>query len=106
MGYDDARAGKLLEVVSEVWPNVQAIRVMGSAALGLAFAACGRYDLFVHQTLFPWDLAAGIVLVREGGGVLLSRDGGPVGIKTEGVVAGGPDVVREFLELTKGRDWR
>jgi myo-inositol-1(or 4)-monophosphatase len=106
MGYDDDRAGKLLEVVREVWPKVQAIRVMGSAALGMAFAACGRYDLFVHQTLFPWDLAAGVVLVSEGSGALLSRDGGAVDIKTEGVVAGAPDVVQEFLELTKGRDWR
>lgn len=106
MGYDDGRAGKLLAVVAEVWPNVQAIRVMGSAALGLAYAASGRYDLFVHQTLFPWDLAAGIVLIREGGGELVSRDGGPVDIKTQGVVGGSPEVVREFLDLTKGRDWR
>lgn len=106
MGYDDGRAGKLLQVVTEVWPNVQAIRLIGSAALGIAFAACGRYDLFVHQMVFPWDLAAGIVLVREGGGELLSREGSPVSIKTEGVVAGAPAVVREFLELTKGREWR
>lgn len=106
MGYDDARAGKLLAVVAEVWPNVQAIRLIGSAALGIAFAACGRYDLFVHQMMFPWDVAAGIVLVREGGGELLSQDGGPVTIESEGILAGAPAVVREFVELTKGREWR
>lgn len=106
MGYDDDRAAKLLKIVTAVWPDVQAIRLMGSAALGIAFAACGRYDLFVHQTLYPWDLAAGIVLLREGGAELLSRDGGPVTVQTQGIVAGAPSVVREFLELTKGRDWR
>lgn len=105
MGYNDERAAKLLEVVTEVWPGVQAIRIMGSAALGIAFAACGRYDLFVHQTLYPWDLAAGIVLVQEGGGELLTRDGGEVTIQSPGIVAGSHAVAREFLELTGGREW-
>lgn len=106
MGYDDDRAAKLLQVVSNVWPGVQAIRIMGSAALGIAFAACGRYDLFVHQSLAPWDLAAGIVLVREGGGEVQSRDGEPITIRTDGIATGAPAVVREFLARTKNLDWR
>jgi fructose-1,6-bisphosphatase/inositol monophosphatase family enzyme len=106
MGYDDDRAAKLLQIVVEVWPGVQAVRVMGSAALGLAFAASGRYDLFVHSTLYPWDLAAGIVLIREGGGEIVSRDGQPLTIHAQGVVAGASGPVAEFVDLTKGRDWR
>ena len=106
MGYDDARAAKLLQIVGEVWPGVQAVRIMGSAALGLAFAACGRYDLFVHSTLYPWDLAAGIVLIREGGGEIVARDGQPLSIQTQGVVAGASGPVTEFQQRTKGRDWR
>ena len=87
LGYEDARAARMLELVAEVWP-VQSVRVMGSAALGLAYAACGRYDLFIHHFLYPWDIAAGIVLVKEGGGAVLDRDGGAVGVNSEGVVAG------------------
>jgi len=104
LGYDDARAARMLELVAEVWP-VQSVRVMGSAALGLAYAACGRYDLFLHHFLYPWDVAAGIVLVREGGGAIVDRDGGAVSIASEGVVAGAP-AVEEMLSLARGRPWR
>ena len=105
LGYDDARAARMLEVVAEVWP-VQSVRVMGSAALGLAYAACGRYDLFLHHYLYPWDVAAGIVLVTEGGGAAHDRDGGPATIDSEGIVAGAPGAVEELLSLARDRPWR
>ncbi len=105
LGYEDARAARMLELTAEVWP-VQSVRVMGSAALGLAYAACGRFDLFMHHFLYPWDIAAGIVLVREGGGTVLDRDGGAVGIDSEGVIGGAPGAVKEMLSLAKGRAWR
>lgn len=105
LGYDDARAARTLELLAEVWP-VQSVRVMGSAALGLAYAACGRYDLFMHNFLYPWDIAAGIVLVTEGGGAILDRGGGPVSIDSEGVVAGAPGAVEEMLSRAQGRPWR
>jgi myo-inositol-1(or 4)-monophosphatase len=105
LGYDDARAARMLEMVAEVWP-VQSVRVMGSAALGLAYAACGRYDLFVHHMLYPWDVAAGIALVREGGGAIVDRDGGSVSIDSEGVIAGAAGAVEEMLSLARGRLWR
>jgi fructose-1,6-bisphosphatase/inositol monophosphatase family enzyme len=95
----------MLELVAEVWP-VQSVRVMGSAALGLAYAACGRYDLFMHHFLYPWDVAAGIVLVKEGGGAVLDRDGGAVGIDSEGVIAGAPAAVEGMLSLARDRPWR
>ncbi len=106
LGYDDARAAKLISILAEIWPGVQSVRVLGSAALGLAFAASGRYDVFVHHFLFPWDLAPGILLVREGGGTIMDRDGGPVNIYTEGVIAGAPGPVADFLALAKKRPWR
>jgi fructose-1,6-bisphosphatase/inositol monophosphatase family enzyme len=105
LGYDDARAARMLDLVAEVWP-VQSVRVMGSAALGLAYAACGRYDMFLHHFLYPWDVAAGIVLVREGGGAIVDRDGGAVSIDSEGVIAGAPAAVEEMLSLARGRTWR
>jgi myo-inositol-1(or 4)-monophosphatase len=106
MGYDDRRAAHMLALLSELWPGMQSVRIPGSAALGLAYAACGRYDLFVHHYLFPWDLAAGILLVREAGGVITDRDGSPVRIESEGVVAGGGAVHADFLRRAGSRPWR
>ncbi len=105
LGYDDARAARTLALVAEVWP-VQSVRVMGSAALGLAYAACGRFDVFMHSRLYPWDVAAGIVLVGEGGGAVFDRDGNPATIDSEGLVAGAPGAVKELLSRAGDRPWR
>jgi myo-inositol-1(or 4)-monophosphatase len=106
LGYDDERAAKLISLVAELWPGMQAVRVMGSAALGLAFAACGRFDVYVHHFLFPWDAAAGILLVREGGGLVLDRDGGPMTLDSASVVAGAPGAVQDFLRVARAKNWK
>ncbi len=106
LGYNDKRAAHLLALLQEMWPGMQSARIVGSAALGLAYAACGRFDLFVHHMLYPWDIAAGILLVREAGGAISDRDGGPVTIRSEGIVAGAPEAHADFLRLAAGRPWR
>lgn len=106
LGYHDERAARLIALVGDIWPGVQAVRVMGSAALGLAFAACGRFDVYTHSFLFPWDSAAGILLVQEGGGVVLDRGGGPMSIRSEGVIAGAPGPVQDLLRIARERPWR
>lgn len=106
MGYDDVRGAYMLKLLLGLWPGVQSVRIPGSAALGLAYAACGRYDLFIHNCLFPWDVAAGILLVTEAGGRISDREGGPVSIDSEGVIAGGPKAHADFLRLAAGRPWR
>jgi myo-inositol-1(or 4)-monophosphatase len=52
------------------------VRRLGSAALDLAYVAAGRYEAFWEDHLSPWDIAAGIVLVREAGGYVTEIDGG------------------------------
>jgi myo-inositol-1(or 4)-monophosphatase len=106
LGYDDERAGRLLALLHELWPGMQSVRIMGSAALGLAYTACGRLDLFVHHVLYPWDVAAGILLVREAGGAISDRDGRPVSIRSEGTIAGAAGAHADFLRLAAGRPWR
>lgn len=106
LGYNDDRASYLISLIAEVWPGVQSVRIIGTAALGLAYAACGRYDLYVHHYLYPWDIAAGIVQVREAGGVIVDRDGGAVTIYSEGVIAGAAGPVRDFLRAAEGKRWR
>jgi myo-inositol-1(or 4)-monophosphatase len=106
LGYDDERGAQMLAVLRELWPGMQAVRITGSAALGLAYAACGRYDIFAHHYLFPWDVAAGILLVREAGGVITEHDGSPARVDSEGVVAGGAAAHADFLRRAGARRWR
>ena len=106
LGYDYERARLLLELLAGMWPAMMTIQNIGSAALGLAYAASGRFDIYVHSNLYPWDMAAGIVQVREAGGLVLARDGGPISIYGEGIIAGAPGPVREFAEKTRDKKWR
>jgi fructose-1,6-bisphosphatase/inositol monophosphatase family enzyme len=106
LGYDYDRAKKMLELLTGLWPGVQMLQNIGSAALGLAYTASGRFDVYVHHLLFPWDMAAGILLVREGGGLFLDRDGGQVTPYSEGVIAGAPGPVTELAGLIAGTAWR
>jgi myo-inositol-1(or 4)-monophosphatase len=60
-----------------VAPRCRAIRRTGSAALNLAYVACGRLDGHWAHHIHPWDAAAGVLLIREAGGVVSACDGGP-----------------------------
>jgi myo-inositol-1(or 4)-monophosphatase len=106
LGYEYGRAKMMLELLTELWPGVVTIQNIGTAALGLAYAASGRFDVYVHSFLYPWDMAAGIVQVREGGGLVLDRQGGPIMIYSEGIIAGAPGPARELAERTRGKRWR
>ena len=73
--------------MAAVMGEVAGIRRMGAAALDLAYVAAGRYDGFWETGLSPWDLAAGIVLVREAGGLVTDITGGEKMIETGGIIA-------------------
>lgn len=60
--------------------NSQAVRRDGSAALDLAYVACGRFDGFWEEGLRPWDVAAGALLIEEAGGRATQFDGSPYNI--------------------------
>src|SRR5690606_8247621 len=64
--------------IAAMTPITAGIRRYGSAALDLAWVAAGRFDGFWERGLKPWDIAAGIVLVREAGGTISEIDGGDV----------------------------
>src|SRR5690606_481594 len=66
----------------------------------------GRFDIFLHSNLQPWDLAAGLLLVREAGGIVTERDGSEPTIFSEAVVAASPGVHADFLSLAGSRPWR
>lgn len=66
-----------LEAFLRLAPLCQGIRRTGSAALNLAYVACGRLDGHWAHEIHPWDSAAGVLLVREAGGVATASDGRP-----------------------------
>ena len=106
LGYQYDRAKLLLGLLHDVWPRVQMIQNIGAAAIGMAYAASGRFDLYVHSNVLPWDVAPGFIQIREAGGLVLDREGGRATIYSEGLIAGAPGPVREFLEISRGRVWR
>ena len=70
--------------------RARGIRRMGSAALDLAYVACGRFDGFWEMKLKPWDLGPGILLVREAGGRVADYEGGERMMETGTICAAGP----------------
>jgi len=75
------------ETLAAVMSATSGIRRMGSAALDLAYVAAGRFDGFWEFGLQPWDLAAGILLVREAGGYVSDMAGGHDMMSTGDVLA-------------------
>lgn len=75
------------------------LRVIGSAGLEMCYVATGRFDLFVHGALSPWDIAAPWLVVREAGGTVVDRDTARASDAfAKRVVVGHPKVVKEALE--------
>ena len=67
--------------------TAQAVRRDGSAAIDLAYVACGRFDGFWEDGLNAWDVAAGVLLIEEAGGRVSDFNGGPLDIFTPKVLA-------------------
>ncbi len=72
------RTGPQLECVRELLRDAEDIRRGGSAALDLAYVACGRMDGYFEAGVKPWDIAAGVLLVREAGGRVCDFRGAPL----------------------------
>ncbi len=75
------------------------IRRFGSAAIDLAWVAAGRVDGFWEAGLSSWDVAAGMLMVREAGGFVTDRAGGPDVFGSKTIVAGGEQVHRSLLKV-------
>jgi len=83
------RAGhqEFLADAAEIMKVSAGLRRFGAATLDLAYVAAGRFDGFWEEGLQPWDLAAGILLVREAGGYVSNMSGGSDVLGTGGIIA-------------------
>lgn len=83
----------------QVQEKVAGLRRFGSAALDLAYVAAGRFDIYWERNLAPWDIAAGLLLVREAGGFVTDCDGRDTMLVSGQIVAGNDTMHRELLKL-------
>ena len=85
-----------------VMPQVAGIRRTGAASIDLAWTAAGRFDAYWERHIQAWDMAAGIVLLREAGGLATDASGGTDMFGTGSIVCGNPQIQRGVLDLVRG----
>jgi myo-inositol-1(or 4)-monophosphatase len=93
-----------LKELRAVMATSAGVRRMGSAALDLAWTAAGRFDGFWEHGLRAWDIAAGIVLLREAGAYVSDTAGKDTMLQSGGIVAGNETIQAKLLKLLKAAD--
>ncbi|MCL2144375.1 MAG: inositol monophosphatase [Endomicrobia bacterium] len=73
--YVRKKSKRVIENFTNIMMNTQGMRRLGSAALDLAYVACGRFEFFWEEGLKPWDIAAGALIVKEAGGIVSDYEG-------------------------------
>ena len=103
----DRRAASIdfhLAKLREVLLACRDVRRIGSAALDMCAVACGRLDAYYEQGIHVWDIAAGVLILREAGGVacdLYKGDVDSLDLGGRGVLAVASDIAKPFAELLK-----
>ncbi|WP_374948198.1 inositol monophosphatase family protein [Mucilaginibacter sp.] len=96
--YDFSKQEAYLKMFAELMRNCHGIRRIGSAAVDLAYTACGRFEGFYEYNLNAWDIAAGIVIVKQAGGHVVNFTGGPEVINTREVLATNAKITTEMID--------
>ena len=88
-----------LKHFSDFMKSCQAVRRPGSAAMDLCYTAMGRFDGFWEAYLNPWDMAAGVLIVREAGGHVTAFDGGPFSIYENHILATNGKIHQQMVDI-------
>jgi beta-phosphoglucomutase-like phosphatase (HAD superfamily) len=80
-------------------PRVHRIRMLGTAALDLAWVAAGRLDASITFSNHPWDMAAGIIIAREAGAAVTDADGTPHTMTSAATIAAAPALISQLVPL-------
>jgi len=81
--------------------NSSGVRRAGSAALDLAYVAAGRLDGFWEFDLQAWDMAAGVLLIKEAGGLVADFNGAEKYLETGNIIAGNPKIFKALLQTVQ-----
>ncbi len=96
--YDFKKQPAYIELFTELMRNCHGLRRLGSAAVDLAYTACGRFDGYYEYNLNSWDVAAGILIVRQAGGEVVNFKGGDEILNTRELLATNGRITGEVLE--------
>lgn len=99
--YEKLETASFIEVIQKILMTARGLRRMGAAALDMAYVACGRFDAYYECCLNPWDVAAGILLVKEAGGVVSDFSGGQDFFDGHEMVSGNPMTHKRVVEILK-----
>ena len=75
------------------------VRMVGSAAIDLAWLADGRIDASLTMSNNPWDMAAGVAIAREAGALIVDADGSDYTLRSGSTIAVAPNLLNDFLQL-------
>lgn len=96
---DKSHIKPYLNTFQTIFPKVSDIRRAGAAALDLAYVAAGKLDGFWEATLKPWDMAAGVLLIKEAGGIVSDFHNEGRFMDSGNIVAGNPKIHKELIGL-------
>ena len=100
-GHAEDRHARMQAELATIMPATSGLRRMGAASLDLAYVAAGRFDAFWERGLAPWDMAAGIILVKEAQGVVSDLSGGPNMLDTGSILAANDPLHPVLLKTLK-----
>ncbi len=99
--YDFEKQDAYIDLFKEMMRGCHGLRRIGSAATDLVYTACGRFDAYFEYNLKPWDIAAGIIIVKQAGGNINTFSGGDDVINGYEIVATNPSITKEVLDIIK-----
>lgn len=102
LGRKGSDHGKFLKELQKVMANSVGVRRNGAAALDMAWVAAGRLDGYWEEPIHPWDIGAGVLLVREAGGFVSDLAGGDKMFERQEVVCGNERIHQQLLKTVNG----
>lgn len=99
--YDFEKQATYIELFADLMRNCHGLRRLGSAAVDLVYTACGRFDAFYEYNLNAWDVAAGIIILKQAGGHVVNFKGGSEVLEAREVIATNGKITEELLTFVQ-----
>jgi myo-inositol-1(or 4)-monophosphatase len=99
--YDFKQKENFAQHLTDFLLNSRGVRRDGSAAIDMAYVACGRFDGFWEEGLNAWDVAAGVLMIEEAGGSVTYYDGSPFSVYAPPICASNGLIHNEMLQILK-----